>query len=727
MATTIKIKSSSVAGKVPEAGSLVAAELAVNLADKKLFTKNAAGEVIELSGGVNSGGSGEKPDSPTPGDLFYDEDTKQLYFWNGSQWEQIVIDDGQPGGGIALGELSDVDTAGEKAGDVLAYDGSEWKPADAPPADISGSSIKQLNDVCDGMTPTDGQILHWVNAENNWCATDKPEGFSGDYDDLTNKPDLSIYATDADLQQEVSDRQEADQALQDAIDNLGDVFVYMGTVDATADTPPTEVTGHVYLNTGDGTANGWTGLTEVKDGDLLAYGTSQWGIIGDSSTPGASTDTLDDVVKRGGTTDGDITAASFTGDGSGLTDLAWDSIADAPLYVGTAEPGTPAHGDLWVDTNECPPVIKIYSSVDSCPDDAGWNEVEGGGGAPKPIDPKPDDGNNEIDPPVSGDGTELDPFVLTPATVRWTESATTVETISFKDQTPNAQVRFVDQNAAANGPRFEQPVGVVALDGTFSTQLVFNDSPASKIELTYTASFIVGEIHYTWDVTMVPLPVLAVGKGQLSPEEGETQQTFTGTATVTGASNPVEVNVFSMDGVEVQRGTASTYKPTVEGELTYHKEVTDDENDSPVIGAESDPATVTRPPGPTATMSGLRFDTSKKPGFNKVLKALTEYTFSVWIKPTGFPSSGSYIQQLGNKAFYINSSGNFAIETSNSSKAAVLNRWQHVVLQATASGATLFVDGENCGVIDQPVTTTTLFLLLLVTTPAAFPKALMVI
>ena len=642
MATTITLKKSSTEGKKPDAGDLAIAELAVNLADKKLYTKNAAGEVIELSGGVNSGGSGEKPDSPTPGDLFYDEDTKQLYFWNGSQWEQIVSDDGQPGGGIALGELSDVDTAGEKAGDVLAFDGSEWKPADAPPADISGSSLKQLNDVCDGMTPTDGQILHWVNAENNWCATDKPEGFSGDYNDLSNKPDLSVYATDTDLQQEVSDRQEADQALQDAIDNLGDVFAYMGTVDATTETPPTEITGHVYLNTGDGTANGWTGLTEVKDGDLLAYGTSQWGIIGDSSTPGPSTDTLDDVVKRGDTTDGDITAASFTGDGSGLTNLQWDEIVGAPLHVGPNPPADPINGSIWVDTTEEPPVLKLYSLADDQ-----WNEVQGGGSI-KPIDPKPDDGNNEINPPVSGDGTELSPFVLTPATVRWTESTTTVETISFKNQTPNAQVRFVDQNAVANGPRFEQPVGVVALDGTFSTQLQFNDSPESKIELTYTAAFTVGEIHYSWAVTMVPLPVLEVGKGVITPNvDVEAGDTLTGSATLVDAVNPVITHVWRVDGIEKQRGDVATFKAQ-EGEVTYRQEVTDDDNIDPVIGEWSDPVTVILPPGPTATMSGLRFQQARQTALGTTLGATKKalYTVSVWVKYTGpMGTHVSYIYQ----------------------------------------------------------------------------------
>ena len=48
MATTIKIKSSSVAAKVPDASSLQPAELAINLKDQKLYSKDADGVVFEV-------------------------------------------------------------------------------------------------------------------------------------------------------------------------------------------------------------------------------------------------------------------------------------------------------------------------------------------------------------------------------------------------------------------------------------------------------------------------------------------------------------------------------------------------------------------------------------------------------------------------------------------------------------------------------------------------------
>lgn len=48
MANTIILKKSSVAGKVPLAADLQPGELAVNLADGKLFTKTGGGAVLDL-------------------------------------------------------------------------------------------------------------------------------------------------------------------------------------------------------------------------------------------------------------------------------------------------------------------------------------------------------------------------------------------------------------------------------------------------------------------------------------------------------------------------------------------------------------------------------------------------------------------------------------------------------------------------------------------------------
>ena len=93
MSTKIYIKNSSVSGKVPAAGDIDSAELALNLADKKLYSKDASGTIFEIgrstAGETPSGGTGDRPGSPSVGDLFYDTDLEILIYWDGSEWVEV--------------------------------------------------------------------------------------------------------------------------------------------------------------------------------------------------------------------------------------------------------------------------------------------------------------------------------------------------------------------------------------------------------------------------------------------------------------------------------------------------------------------------------------------------------------------------------------------------------------------------------------------------------------
>lgn len=130
MANPIQIKRSSTASAVPSAGSLLVGELAVNLADRKLFTKNGGGTVVllaqptpgtsaqllasdgnggyaavtvgsglSLSAGTlvatSAGGSSvttstTPPSSPSNGDLWWNSESGTLYVYyvdvDGGQW-----------------------------------------------------------------------------------------------------------------------------------------------------------------------------------------------------------------------------------------------------------------------------------------------------------------------------------------------------------------------------------------------------------------------------------------------------------------------------------------------------------------------------------------------------------------------------------------------------------------------------------------------------------------
>ena len=56
MANTIILKNSSTACSVPLVGDLTAGELAINTADRKLYTKTVAGVVVQVGGGATGSG-----------------------------------------------------------------------------------------------------------------------------------------------------------------------------------------------------------------------------------------------------------------------------------------------------------------------------------------------------------------------------------------------------------------------------------------------------------------------------------------------------------------------------------------------------------------------------------------------------------------------------------------------------------------------------------------------
>ena len=95
MATTIKTKSSTITGKIPDAGSLEPAELAINLADQRLFSKDASGTVFELGGRVTSVNGQE-------GDV-----------------------------SLGLDDLTDVSVGAATDDQLLAYKSGTWEPVDA--------------------------------------------------------------------------------------------------------------------------------------------------------------------------------------------------------------------------------------------------------------------------------------------------------------------------------------------------------------------------------------------------------------------------------------------------------------------------------------------------------------------------------------------------------------------------------------------------------------------
>ena len=329
MATTIIIKNSSVVGKVPNASAIQPGELAINLVDQKLYSKDTGGNVFEL------GGSGNVGQGPTPppsgneiGDLWWDGDF--LLVWNGSDWEVVggvTSVNGETGDVVLkLGDLDDVELglAGPSIGDIIAWDGNNWVSTAAPPADISGSSINDLNDV-DTTGVNDGDILVWNDSAGEWQSTNRgtvPENTSDLVNDGENGTDPFI--TEADVNNILDGTTGGDAYLKegDNISLLNNDAGYITDAGVTKiiagdsiEVTPTEGTGEVKIDVAidaSGVVIELDDLDDVNvptpdDGDVLAWNGSEW--VSAAAPPadisGSSINQLNDV-DASGAADGDM-------------------------------------------------------------------------------------------------------------------------------------------------------------------------------------------------------------------------------------------------------------------------------------------------------------------------------------------------------------------------------------------------------------------------------------
>ena len=267
----IKPKKSSTTGEVPQAADLEVAEIAVNTADGKLFVKHTDNSVKEVAeqtvtsindlsdvttetsssftdiGNWSQNVEGSFPSAAgewriysvgSPDVLqFYkenassvDRSTELLSITSGTQFQwsfdnvawntATAVQDTQfsAGGGgntVLSVYVSDVDGApievppiGPQAlyirvldAPVVPIDGqvltwvdanNQWEPADATGG--SATAIDDLTDVDTSTTPpTDGQVLAWVDANNQWEPADAAGGAVTSVNGQTGAVSLDIY------------------------------------------------------------------------------------------------------------------------------------------------------------------------------------------------------------------------------------------------------------------------------------------------------------------------------------------------------------------------------------------------------------------------------------------------------------------------------------------------------------------------------------------------------
>jgi len=115
MATKILLKKSVTGGASPLTSDLDQGELAINLVDRKIYTKDAGNAITEISGAYVDGSA---PSNPVEGDLWYDTANNLLKAHNGTGFVSAGYQN--------LSELEDVTLTSIASGDHITWNGSAF-------------------------------------------------------------------------------------------------------------------------------------------------------------------------------------------------------------------------------------------------------------------------------------------------------------------------------------------------------------------------------------------------------------------------------------------------------------------------------------------------------------------------------------------------------------------------------------------------------------------------
>jgi len=115
MATKILLKKSVTGGASPLIADLDQGELAINLVDQKIYTKNNGNTIVEITGAYVDSAA---PGNPVEGDIWYDTGDNQLKAYDGSAF--------QAAGYQTVDALEDVTLTSIASGDHLTWNGTAF-------------------------------------------------------------------------------------------------------------------------------------------------------------------------------------------------------------------------------------------------------------------------------------------------------------------------------------------------------------------------------------------------------------------------------------------------------------------------------------------------------------------------------------------------------------------------------------------------------------------------
>ena len=336
MATKILLKKSTTAGSSPLTSDLDQGELAVNLVDMKIYTKDSGNNITRLDGAyVDS----VAPSNPVEGDLWYDTANNLLKAHNGSSFVSA--------GYQTFAELEDVNLTSIASGDHITWNGSQFVNSNFQSdvrAEVSGGTgvtyTAGTGEIAIGQAveTTSDVTFNDVNVDGNVSVA---TGIITLRDDNTTVPSgnagITVYRGDTEPAKSLIWDETADKW------SFGNETLVVGNIEGTiAGNTTGNVTGDILAddNTNVILQNGTDGTDAVFTGSVT-------GTVSDISNHDTS-DLAEDpaATTTSGTmyfTDARARAAVSVTDAGGDGSLAYDNATGVITYTGPSAAEARAH------------------------------------------------------------------------------------------------------------------------------------------------------------------------------------------------------------------------------------------------------------------------------------------------------------------------------------------------------------------------------------------------
>lgn len=356
MANDIQLKRSSVAGKIPDSANVLIGEPVVNLTDRKMYTKNGSGDIVQIAAGNLQGLADVSNAAANP---------NQVLTWTGSVW--APQDPTGSSANVVLGVIVQNSFTGNGTGTTYTLTNST---SNANALIVFVDSVLQeplTNYSISGTTLTfTSAPANGASIDVRYFAQDEFDIALGELNNVSNTTPLTGQALIWSGSQWAPANVSTTANVISVNGQTGVVTLNTGNIPESGNLYFTQARARESISvTGAGSYNNTTGVITITGGVTSVGGAT--GAVSNAQL--ASAISFASIANL--TVTGNVSAAYFVGSGSGLTNVV------SVITVSSTPPSSPQNGQKWIESGN----LIEYTYINDG-DSAQWIQLPAGAAQP---------------------------------------------------------------------------------------------------------------------------------------------------------------------------------------------------------------------------------------------------------------------------------------------------------------------------------------------------------